>query len=259
MILYIALGLCAAGAAGLVYRRDLYEQEPLPLIALAGFMGAGAMWCAGWIEAWTFDASAITSPYAIAAVAAVEEELLRVFVVIAVIVIARSEFNDPLDGIIYGSIAGLGMAVEESIHYMRDLPPDAFFLPSTELVRVSGHLVMGGIGAFGLGPAMLRWKHWPLILTASFSAAVALHFGWDWIVLSAPDSVPGTREALLGAALMAVGLSLYGALTVLASDYSRRLFACTSPSRLWGWPFARPSAVRGPTRPGSAIPDHHAK
>jgi RsiW-degrading membrane proteinase PrsW (M82 family) len=239
LILYITLGCCAAIAAWLVYRRDLYEREPLPLLVLTVALGAAAMWLAGTAEDWTFRLSGITGAYPIAAIAAIEEELMRVLVVLAVIVGARRHFNDPLDGIIYGSMAGLGMAVEESIQYLRELPTGTLYLPPAELVRVSGHLVMGGIGAFGLGPAILGWKRWPLILTASFGVALGLHFGWDWIVLSAPDQTPGTREAWAGTALMISGMLVYSALIMIASNRSRMLFSPSNPPLLWGWPFVR--------------------
>ena len=233
------LGLCALGAAVLVYRHDLYEREPLLLLALTVALGAGGMWLAGQAEAWTLGVSRFTGARAIAAVAALEEELMKLLVVVAIALLARREFNDPMDGLIYGSMAGLGMAVEESVYYMRQLPPGKLLLPPAELVRVSGHLVMGGISGFALGMAALRRERWPLVLIACFCAATTLHFGWDWIVLSAPGAALGTREAWSGAALMLAGLLLYGALTAIASEQSHRLFAPGSPSRLWGWPFRR--------------------
>ena len=38
--------------------------------------------------------------------------------VVALALLIPSQFNDPMDGIIYGSLIGLGMAVLESIDYL---------------------------------------------------------------------------------------------------------------------------------------------
>jgi RsiW-degrading membrane proteinase PrsW (M82 family) len=239
MILYGTLGICAFGAAVLVYRHDLYEREKLPVLSFAAFLGMAAMWIAGRMEAWTFDAWNIRSSYGIAAIAAVEEEFLKLFVVLALLLLVRREFNDPMDGLVYGSLAGLGMAVEESLFYISHLPVGEVFLPPAELVRVSGHLVMGGISGFALGPAVLGSKRRIPILIACFVAAAALHFSWDWIILLSPEEVTlSPVQTLCGAVLMLLGLLLYGALITIASRKSHALFASAMPERLWGWPFA---------------------
>jgi RsiW-degrading membrane proteinase PrsW (M82 family) len=111
VILYGTLALCALGAAFIVYRNDLYDREPAWLLALTAGLGGTAMWLAGLVESWTLDWSGLTSRPAIAALAAAVEETAKVLVVAAVALSARKAFNDPLDGLIYGSLAGLGMAL----------------------------------------------------------------------------------------------------------------------------------------------------
>jgi hypothetical protein len=66
-----------------------------------------------------------------------------------------------------------------------------------------------------------------------FVAAVGLHFGWDWIVLSYPEAME------LGSVLMLLGFFLYGTLVTIASRRSHALFAAGMPPRLWGWPFTK--------------------
>jgi RsiW-degrading membrane proteinase PrsW (M82 family) len=238
LILYTTLACCAIGAALLIYRHDLYEREPVALLILAVAAGAGAMWLAGGIEGWTLNVFGIFNAYAIAAVAAVEEESLKLLVIVALMFFARREFNDPMDGIIYGSMAGLGMAVEESVFYLQDLPAGEYVLPPAELVRLLGHLVMGGISGFALGAAVFRKDYWLFKSAACFSAAVALHFGWDWIALSSSPALASV-EAVAGSALMFGGLLLYGSLTAAASRHSHAMFSPLTPSQLWGWPFTR--------------------
>jgi hypothetical protein len=52
LVFFVVLALCALLTARLVYRYDLYEHEPVPLLGVAVALGAGAMWLAGLVEAW---------------------------------------------------------------------------------------------------------------------------------------------------------------------------------------------------------------
>ena len=240
MILYGTLGLCALGAAFLVYRHDLYDREPVPLLALSVVLGAALMALAGQAESWVLEWSGVTSRPGIAAVAAVVEEILKLVTVVGVALLARKQFNDPLDGLIYGSMAGLGMAIEESAFYLRHGPRRPEVLPPVELARICGHLVMGGIGGFGVGLAAIGKRAWPFALAGGFFAAMGLHFAWDWLAISALDGGGlDPRHTLLGVAIMTGGLALYGALTAIGSGWSHGLFAPNRPALLWGWPFNR--------------------
>ncbi len=230
MIVYVTFGVCAVGAAVLVYRYDLYDREPFSLLALSVGMGAAGMACAGWLEAVTFRGLDTASITTLALLAASYEETLKLVTVVALAVMARS-FNDPMDGLIYGSMAGLGAALEEGIAVLRAAPGSGGVLPPEELVRLSGHLVMGGIGGFGVGCLVYRDGRWPRAVAASFLAALLLHFGWDLAALHA-ETVPGVdRDALLSAALMLAGFLLYGRLVVLGSRWSQQVFAPGAPRR----------------------------
>ena len=143
MALYVVLGLCALLAALLVYRYDLYEREPWYMIVLAIVLGALGMRLVGAIE--LVSLVLVDSHVAAAALAALHEEAARLLMVIAIALVFRSQFNDPMDGIVYGSMVGLGMALEESFYLLGLLEaPDVLLLP-VELVRLFGHLVMAGI------------------------------------------------------------------------------------------------------------------
>jgi len=240
VILYSTLGLCALAAAVLVYRHDLYDREPLPLLGLTVALGAGAIGLAGRAEEWTFAALRLASPRAIAAVVALLEELGKLAVVTTIALLARRAFNDPMDGIIYGSMAGLGMAVEESVYCLRGSTAKVL-LPPEELVRICGHLVMGGIGGFALGMARVRRRGWPLAVAGGLAAAVGLHFGWDWLALSSNAGGLTVAQTGLAVALMLGGMLVYAALLTIASHWSHALFAPGIPERVWswGWPFDR--------------------
>jgi hypothetical protein len=195
---------------------------------------------AGHAESWVLGWSDVTSRAGIAGLAAVLEEGLKLLAVVGVALVARKQFNDPLDGLVYGSMAGVGMAIEESVFYLRHGPRHHEVLPPVELARICGHLVMGGIGGFGVGLAAVHRRSWPVALAGGLGAAVGLHFAWDWLALSVADARDiGPRHSLAGVAIMVGGLALYGVLTALGSEWSHRLFAPGRPALLWGWPFNR--------------------
>jgi RsiW-degrading membrane proteinase PrsW (M82 family) len=240
VILYGTLALCALGAAFLVYRHDLYDREPAWLLLVTVGLGASSMNVAGLVETHALVWSGVTTRVGIAGLAALVEELAKLVVVVMVALCARKQFNDPLDGLVYGSMAGLGAAVEESVFYLRTEPLPAPVLPPVEAVRLCDHLIMGGIGGFALGMAVTGRKSWPLALVGGFGAATGLHFAWDWLSMSSTEEgVLGPGHTLSAVTLMLGGLVLYATLTSLGSGWSHALFAPDRPAILWGWPFKR--------------------
>jgi RsiW-degrading membrane proteinase PrsW (M82 family) len=183
VILYATLAACALFTGWVVVRYDLYDKEPVRALATAVASGAVLMFLAGraqvalihlgvdhwheWLGTWYY-----------LVLAGVFEELAKVASVGVVAMVFRRHFNDPIDGLIYGAFAGLGAALEESV-WLLGFDVASPFLPWQEPVRLAGHLVMGGIGGWGMGaltgrPGPARW-----MIPASLSAAVGLHILWD--------------------------------------------------------------------------------
>jgi len=236
MALYVVLGLCTLLAVLLVYRYDLYEREPWYMIVLAIVLGALGMRLVGAIE--LVSLVLVDSYVAAAALAALHEEAARVLMVIAIALVFRSQFNDPMDGIVYGSMVGLGMALEESFYLLGLLEtPDVLLLP-VEIVRLFGHLIMAGIAGFGIGLARTRVPGWPSQLVRCLVVAFLLHFLWDWIALETADGVsPTSLQTVASIALILFGMLFYGSLVLVGSKLSKQMFAPESAAMLWGWPF----------------------
>ncbi len=197
--LYLTLAGCAVIVAAMVVQYDLYDREPLWLVVAAALLGGVGMYAAGEVQVALLRAadwrSIPVSDAMMALLAASTEEVAKLSVVILVALLVRKEFNDPLDGVIYGSFAGLGAALDESIAVLGRLDNPAY-LPLQEPVRLSGHLIMGGIGGFGMGMITTRSRFKPLWIIGTFLGAMVLHFLWDVVAFSAADhyrQTGGTR------------------------------------------------------------------
>jgi RsiW-degrading membrane proteinase PrsW (M82 family) len=254
MLIYITLGICGFFGVLLVYRYDLYDREPWWALLIAVAAGAAGMWLIGEIEQRTLSlfGPPLRPPILIATVAATHEELMRLAIVIALAVLLPRIFNDPMDGLVYGSMVGVGMAIDESISFLAPAAGELDALPPAELIRVFGHLIMGGITGFAIGMARIRMRRWPIALLGCLAASMAIHFLWDWIAFVVRDSGAERMhwsQTIAAIALLLSGVMLYGMLVVLASDWSREIFAPHSKRRLWGWPltFLRPESHESST------------
>jgi RsiW-degrading membrane proteinase PrsW (M82 family) len=240
--LWIALAAAVVAVVLLVYRYDLYEREPWWMLGLMVAAGVAAMGAIGTVEDRTLDwLSSAPEPAAVlvSAVAAVEEELVRLALVLGLAVLAPRQFNDPIDGLVYGSMVGIGMAAEESVQALTRVPDLGALLPPSELVRLAGHCIMGGITGFGVGMLRLRMRGAVAAIAGCFAASTGLHLAWDWLAEEAARAgTTSPEQAGAAVALMLAGMMLYGTLVVVGSGWSRRVFAPGSARRLGGWPFA---------------------
>ncbi len=136
-------------------------------------------------------------------------------------------------GIIYGSFAGLGAALEESVSLMGTSVRMWQYLPAQEPVRLLGHLVMGGIGGFAVG--MIRPERRRGCLTAfaaTWGCAAALHVFWDIVAFSAGDvgrMLAWHKAASVG--LMLGGFIVYWRLVAAGEAMAREWFGM-APRRM---------------------------
>ena len=238
VILYGTLGICALAIVVMIYRYDLYDKEPWYMAVIAVVLGAAMMWAMGPLEMFTIRALGDlgTSNLAIALIAATHEGLGKFIVVLLIAVVCCGVFNDPADGIIYGSLVGLGAGIMESVAELGLMSGQAL-LPGAEIVRLLGHAVFGGITGFGLGAMVTGSRRWPLIALGTLLAAMALHATWDLLALTQTRTHSG--HGLIAAAVLVGGLLLFGALVVRAARESRQHFRPARHNRLFGWPFSR--------------------
>lgn len=229
VILYAMLVVCGLLFVWLVRRHDLAPREPWLVIICAGLLGAFTMWLAG-----RFQLAVIPRLYRLnegdlttvqyAALAGISEESSKLAAAGLLVLLFRSQFNEAVDGLTYGSLIGLGAAVEESIAFFAHQRLSPF--PLTEPVRLFGHLVMGGITCAGLGAVAARWRRGWLLIPIMWAAGSGVHTVWDVIAFSAseatrePGGVPAWHTAM-SIAIMFTGFIIYRAAVEIAVRHDR--------------------------------------
>ncbi len=211
LLLYGTLALCAGFLGWLVVRYDLHQREPLPLMLVAVALGAMGMHLAGraQLAAIGWMHGHVITNTELAVLAGVSEEFAKFAVVVAMALSARRHFNEPIDGLVYGAFAGLGAALEESVAVLA-MDGATGFLPAAEPVRLAGHLVMGGIGGFGVGFVVLRSRLAALWIGLSLLGAVALHVLWDVVAFAAFDAYRAGGGVRATHSAASIGLMLGG-------------------------------------------------
>ena len=186
-----------------VRRLDRNEKEPWRLVLVATAWGAVvATTVVIWGESlWEGLASRTLVPgpgleASIAFSAGVLEELAKGIAVLLLFLVMRDEFDDVVDGIVYGAAIGLGFNFMESIAYMTTFY--AIYSPEgvgglaagfqwygrQVLGLFFGHATYTALAGAGIGIARqlpgLRQK--VVAIGSGFLVAVAAHFSWDaWL------------------------------------------------------------------------------
>jgi RsiW-degrading membrane proteinase PrsW (M82 family) len=230
-MLYTALAACALVTAQVIRRYDLHAREPIWALAVALVLGAIGMELAGLAQ--TSLISRDARPQALnynqlAIRAGVTEELAKFAAAGLMVVLARRHLDEGVDGIIYGAFAGLGAALAESAHILSHAgaaPAPRF--PPEEIVRLAGHLVMGGIGSVGWGAVGARWQRPLPWLVIPLLGAILLHVLWDIVAFDAMVRVnrqlPGLWiNATLSILLMLSGLIAFRLLVRHAASHPPR-------------------------------------
>lgn len=181
------LGFTLAGyAAPLLYvvwmvRSDRYEREPLALVAYCFGWGAFIGIAAGVLNA------VVTSPLLGVGGAGFIEEPLKA---LGVYLVARSrlgqEFNDHLDGMVYGAAAGAGFAGLENFWYIYEMIVNNSYPPlQAVLVRSMTafmHIAWTATAGRSLGLAKaLKGKVQLSDLAPGVLVAALIHMAWNTV------------------------------------------------------------------------------
>ena len=163
-----------------IIRCDRYEREPLALIAYCFGWGAFSGVLAGILNV------LVTGPFLGAGGAGLVEEPLKIAGVyfIAKNPQLKNEFNNHLDGMIYGAAAGAGFAGLENFWYITQMvfsgaypPLFAIFIRSiTGIMHIAWSSIAGR--SLGLSKA-LKGRIEPVDLIPGALVAAIIHFAWN--------------------------------------------------------------------------------
>ncbi|NYT17541.1 MAG: PrsW family intramembrane metalloprotease [Methanomicrobiales archaeon] len=137
------------------YHKDRYEPEPLAWILMIYILGMAVTIPVALVEG--FFALFLTDFFITVMIAPVFEEAGK-YLVVRRTVYESSEFDEPVDGIVYAAAAGLGFATLENIIYVFSaLETSIAFAIQTGLVRalisVPGHVLFSAMWGYALGRA----------------------------------------------------------------------------------------------------------
>jgi len=163
--------------------RDKYKHEPMRLIAITFLLGGLGIIPATIIELLLGSGNILVTAFL--SVAVVEETVK--YLAVRVKAYRSLNFNEVMDGIVYGVAAGLGFATVENIFYVL-----GFGTISTAIIRafmsVPSHAAYAGIMGFYLGmakPFSQRSKqHERKLIITGLAIAVLLHGFYDTIAFT---------------------------------------------------------------------------
>lgn len=230
-----SIDLALAGAGGFIwlwlfYRQDKYEPEPKSLVALA--VGVGVL-CLGVVR-WgngLFPGGLAAAPWPWARgliEVAIPEELVKALA-LACVFYHHAEFNEPMDGIVYGASIGVGFATAESVLYMSQVGRGVLLLRVlfTTALHVCGTALVGyGLGVFKFTRRRSQRLRARMAPVAALVGAIAVHAVFDGIVslgMAHPD------PHRLGLAIALLGVCAITLVMVLETEVDEAL--CKSPFR----------------------------
>lgn len=200
---------------------DPLEHEPPWLLVGAFLWGAGVATLGGglttlvaqWASRTFFNLSASGGDVVGTAIfAPIFEEGFKGLGVLLLFALARHEFDDAVDGILYGGLIGLGFAFVEDFLYYAVAIQEGGFASLLSLFVIRG--ILSGFGhplytaLVGLGFGLARqspfgWR-WMVLPGLGYAAAVAAHSAWN---------------APIALATVFPGLEVLGILTVFAYPF----------------------------------------
>ena len=190
----------------IIYKLDKYEKEPIKQIVRVFLFGCltvipvifiasvrDPLYKSGYLE----NLVSITGGgilgisemsiflYAVIGVALVEEYFK--FLVLTKYIYNTPDFNEPMDGIVYGVTASMGFAFIENLMYVYFyVEPEAAFL--TAVVRICSaipaHALMGVIMGYYVGKAKFSINNEKRLLLKGLLSAIILHGIYDYFLFS---------------------------------------------------------------------------
>lgn len=177
--------LLSLGWLGFVRRFDRAHPEPLWLIGATFALGAASTVPAGFLELyatrispWTdarivsMGGAPIALPFAtlvLTLVVGLVEEGCKFLG--AAFAVRRREFDEPVDGIVYGIVSSLGFAAAENFGYFAQSRLTAPLVIARCFMSVPAHMLFGAIWGYALGARLIDGKVrvWRFLVLSGFA------------------------------------------------------------------------------------------
>jgi hypothetical protein len=124
--------------------------------------------------------------------AAVPEEFFK-FLVVWLYCSRHREFDEPMDGVIYGALASLGFATFENVLYVAHGGTGVAVMRA--LTAVPGHAFMGAIMGYFVGQARFAPARRGALMATGLGVAVVLHGVYDFPLLALKAMQDPARRA----------------------------------------------------------------
>jgi len=172
-----------------IWWADRYEKEPLGLLAVAFVWGAVPAVVISFLAEAVFglplaglQAERLANVLELSALAPVVEEVAKALALAGLFIIFWREFDDVLDGIVYGALVGIGFGMTENLLYFL-----ATFLEEgwdgwgmvvflRAIVFGLNHAFFTAFSGAGLGMARQAHRGWPRWLAPALGLSVAMVF-----------------------------------------------------------------------------------
>lgn len=166
----------------LIWWLDRYEKEPIPLLAAAFLWGSLPAVVLTLVFSVGLTAPIANSPLGPEAttwgLAPLVEEPIKAVALVALFLFARSEFDGPLDGIVYGALVGFGFSMTENLLFFLHYPADfgALFWLRSVFFGLN-HALFTSIVGLALGAVRYAPQRWLgyVALPLALLLAILLH------------------------------------------------------------------------------------
>jgi RsiW-degrading membrane proteinase PrsW (M82 family) len=212
------------------YREDYRNPEPLWMVLLAMGGGAAALFLAGYLEDRllpdaTLSAGSLAARAKVAFLVAGPVEEGAKFLAVLLLVWPWTQFDEPVDGIIYGAAAGAGFALAENLGFLQSQPASIL---ARGPAATGVHVLFAGIWGGALGCAGYlhgRWRRGGVVFLGLLLAALA-HGLFDMITFSSGRELTlnqgrAAQVALVIGCLLFVRWRLRVALTLFPFRYRK--------------------------------------
>lgn len=174
---------------------DRWDPQPIGLLIVAVLWGAAiATFVSYWVNTlgsmvvYMLFGEAAANFYGPVISAPIVEEVTKGLGLLLLLFLARRYFNGPLDGLIYGMLAGGGFAFTENIIYYTRTYDDAgvggliFIVVIRGVLNIFGHAIYTGLTGVVMGFVARKWGTIPgaLSFVVALIPGMLLHAAWNF-------------------------------------------------------------------------------